>query len=82
MQKIYCLLDTVTGKLVTLEKDNHVMYFEHKVGDGLTGAKEARTRFNANRFVIESECWADGVQVKPYRYEIRRGPDHWKGASR
>jgi hypothetical protein len=44
-------------------------------------AKEARARFNLKYGCKENDCFYDHKQVKPFLYEIRRGPDHNKGVS-
>ena len=76
--KLFRLVTTNNGKDVT----NPPSYFPDK-----GSAKKARAVLNLGKkgtqFETEADYWdTDGKQIKPYPYSIKRGPDHYRGASR
>jgi hypothetical protein len=75
--KLFRLVTTDNGKDVT----NPPSYFPDK-----GSAKEARAILNLGKkgtqFETEASYWVDGKQIKPYPYSIKRGPDHYRGASK
>tara|TARA_Y100001951_G_scaffold43987_1_gene34884 strand:- start:180 stop:425 length:246 start_codon:yes stop_codon:yes gene_type:complete len=61
-----------------------VGYYDKK--EGKDGAKKARFELNRGKkgtqFETEADYWVKGKQIKPYPYNIKRGPDHYRGASK
>lgn len=92
MKRLFVLEDSRIRRLVTnLRSHPHhdlestfrfgtktnVMYFDNKMK-----AKSMRAQLHKDDGLIESDCWEDNKQVVPYRYVIKRGPDHYRGATR
>ena len=83
-KRLFQIVRTDNGKSVR-SGGLGVDYYDKKEGKG--GAKEARFELNRGKkgtqFETEADYWdADGNPIKPYPYSIKRGPDHYRGASK
>ena len=77
IKELFALEDIRTKRLIGFGTSTNVLYFENKMK-----AKEMRAKLHKEEGMDEKTHWLDGKQVVPYRYVIRRGPDHYRGSTR